>query len=247
MTLADNVSQEIDLLHVNQYDILLCFAADGLSLLVYDQAKALLSSRNFPYDGFFSASSQEIIQLLAGVTEIRLNFKSLRLVCESERYTFVPVPFFKVEEAKLFLNFQQLLSDKEDVLYNRLINREMVTVFALPKGLHGALSHLFPNCEVEHHQSYFLTDKVKFTPESAVHVWVRDKVMDVVVLNNATVQLANSFSYTTPEDFTYYVLTIYENLSLNMEKDCLHLYNLKKRETISRVIEKYVKYVDCLS
>ena len=247
MNSSDNSAQSIDLMYVNQYDILLCFAADGLTIYISDQSKALLSTRNFFYDGFYTANAQDIIQLLMGVPEIKLNFNTVRIVCESEKYTFVPISFFKAEEAEHFLNFQQLLSEKEVAMHNILVNRAMVNVFSLARGLQTALVQLFPNCSVEHQQSYFLTDKVAFTPENSMQVWVRDKVMDVVVLINGSLHLINSYSYLSPEDFVYYTLLIYEQLSLNMEKDCLHLYNVKKREGISRLLQNYVKNVSCVS
>lgn len=247
MIISDDSAQNLDLQNVNQYDILLCFAADGLTIFITDQSKTLLSTRSFPFDGFYTANAQEIIQLLMGVSEMKLNFNNVRVVCESERYTFVPVPFFKAEEAELFLSYQQLITEKEVALYNVLANLATVNVFSLAKGLQAALTQLFPQCTVEHQQSYFLTEKVTFTPENSMQVWVRDKVMDVVVLMNGNLQLINSYSYSSAEDFVYYILLIYEQLSLNMETDRLQLYNMKKREKMGQLIENYVKNVSCVS
>lgn len=244
MTYSEDPTSALHIAQINQYDLLLIFNTEGVKMLIYNKLKILYSKRDFTFEGFYTASAEEIIQLLEGINELRLNFHSIRLICESERYTFVPLPFFKVADTKVFLEFQQLLTEKEVPLYNKIANREMVNIFSLAGGLHRAFVHLFPNIEIEHHQSYFITDiMTKVSEVDAVHLSVRKKSMDVIVLKNDGFQFLNSIEYHTPEDLTYFILNIYDQLNLNIDKDHLQLYNTQINDPIHKSLERYIKTI----
>ena len=95
--------------------------------------------------------------------------------------------------------------------------------------------------------SYFLTDKIKLRSETSVQIWVRPKVMDVVVIGGGNLQLINSFTYNTPEDFTYYTLNIFEQLSLDIESCKVKLYNTDGNYELQKLVQKYVRQLTVVS
>lgn len=232
-----------DTMHSNEYSLSIRLSSDGFSLCVYDESNSLLSTKKVSIS-LFSMSEEEINQLLILEKETQLNFKDIRLICESDNYTFVPAQIFKPEEARDFLLFQHELNKKDQILVNMLPVWDIVNVFCIPNALYNALTHLFPNSPIEHHVSWFLTDKVQFGSESNLQIWVRPKMMDVVVLTNGNLILINSFAYNTPEDFTYFTLNIFEQLSLETEKHIVKLFHLEKKRELLESLEKYIKHCE---
>jgi hypothetical protein len=146
-----------------------------------------------------------------------------------------------------FLHLENLIDKKDCIISNKITAWDTVNIFSLPINLKDALSQLFENITIEHHLSYFLTDKVKQRNETALYVWVRSKIMDVVVIINGNLHLINSYSYNTPEDFTYYTLNIFDQLSLDTDFCKVKLFNTEGSNELKKMIEKYVKLVEVIS
>jgi len=227
-------------MHINQYSLSIRFSSDGFSLSIFDEFNSFLSTKKISVL-LFSLSEEEIIQLILQEPETQVSYRKIRLICESDVYTFVPVLVFKQEEARDLLCFQHKLDKKEVVLYNKLPKWEVVNIFSIPMVLYAALLRLYPDTPLEHQVSHFLTDYVNVRSESTVHLWVEPKRMDVVVIKNGNVALINSYTYQTPEDFTFYTLSLFEQLSLDSETCMIRLFNVDKKNQLQHYLQKYVK------
>ena len=141
--------------------------------------------------------------------------------------------------------FQDKLNKSDKISFNKLPNWDTVDVFTVPGVLNDAMAHLFPRLEIEHHLSWFLSGKIRSTGENSVQIWVRPKKMDVVVLNNGNIVLINSYDYSTPEDFTYFTLNIFQQLTLSKEEYPVKLYNSENCTELKQHLQKYLKSVSC--
>lgn len=222
----------------HQYSLSIRITSDGFSLSIADGTDSLISSKTIPTI-WNSLSVDEITQLVK--RETQLNYRNIRLIYESDFYTFVPAPIFRSNEAEQHLNFQEQKTLKNDiVLYNYLPVWDTVSIFAIPKTIQVALSQLFPNTIIEHHTSYFLSAKVKTQHENAIFIWTRQKKMDVITFKNGKLYLLNSYSYQTAEDFTYHTLNIIDKLSIDTDKCKVYLFNAEKKPELKNTLEKYL-------
>ena len=62
-----------------------------------------------------------------------------------------------------------------------------------------------------------------------------------MVFKEAKLQLINSFTYQTSEDFAYFVLNVYDKLELDMHKCPLILLNAREKPELREILEKYLK------
>lgn len=231
------MQQYIDSTISNQYSLSIRINSNGFSLTVTDESNTLLSSKKVPTI-LTTLPAEEINRLISG--EIQLNYKNIRLIYESDNYLFVPSAIFRSNEADCYLNFQQKPDKNEIILYNTMAAWDIVNVFSIPATIQTAVNQLFPNTVIEQHLSHFLIEKVRNNHESAIYIWVRSKIMDVIVLKNGKLQLLNSFTYQTPEDFTYHTLNIAEQLSLSIEKCKVFLYSNEKKPELAKLLENYI-------
>ena len=225
---------------INQYLLSIRLSSNGFNISVFNESGVLLTSKKIT-NSLFSLSSDEIIKLLT--SDVQLNYKSVRLICESDRYIFIPAPIFKTEEAADMLHFQFKPVKTDQIILNRIPKWETVNVFSIPKPVHIALSKLFPNAIIEHHLSYFLNEFVKPQNGDTVYIEIRNNLMDVVVVTTGGIQLINSFSFNTPEDFTYNTLNLFDTLTLDTENCRVILYNSDKKPELQKTLEKYLDVI----
>jgi len=221
----------------NSYTLSIRINSDGFSLLINNESGLVLSTQHVPIT-LSNLSVEEIVRIIN--VETPHYYKKVNIICESDSYIFIPTPFFKREEAMDLLYFQQKKEKNERIIYNNISDWDTVNVFAIPLELEHALSRLFPESIIEHQLSWLLKNKIKPLQTNSLSIWVRSKMLDVIVLKNKKLQLMNSFSYQTPEDFTYHVLDIIEKLSLDIEKCDVFLYNSEKKPELGIMLEKYV-------
>lgn len=231
---------------IDTYSLSIRFSSDGFSLLVDDVAGYRVSSKTVSAP-VFSLTNDRIVSLIQKEAAGLLNCERVRILCESDKYAFVPNALFELNNKQDYLLFEHSLDKKERVIVNQIDNWETVNVFAIPINLSDALTQLFANVTVEHYLSFFLTDKVIRNSDPTVNIWVRPKQMDAVVVVNANLQLINSFAYHTEEDFTYFTLNIFEQLNLDTERCGVRLYNVDTHSELCKMIKTYVKQVEVFS
>jgi len=221
----------------NSNNLTIRINSDGFSLLINDESGLLLSTQHVSR-ALSNLSVEEIVRIIT--IETTYYYKKVNIICESDSYIFIPTPFFKREEAMDLLYFQHKKEKNERIIYNFVPNWDTVNVFAVPSALEQALSRLFPESIIEHQLSWLLKNKIIPLQINSLSIWVRSKILDVIALKNGKLQLMNSFSYQTPEDFTYHVLDIIDKLSLDIEKCDVFLYNSEKKPELEKMLEKYV-------
>jgi len=220
-----------------QYRLIILISATGIALSVYDEANSLISTKKMEFASPVP-TSDEIIGLLSADSQI--NSSNVRVIVESDNYSFVPAAIFRPADASILLGFEHKPEKSEQLLYSSVIAWSCVNVFSIRSAIYTALIKLFPNTEVEHHLSYVLTDKVIPQNGNNLYIWVRNKKIDVVVLSNGELKLVNTYPYATPEDFTYHTLNVIEQLALNINTCKVTLLNAEKRMELKAVLEKYV-------
>jgi hypothetical protein len=221
----------------NSYTLSIRISSDGFSLSVNEKSGLQLSTKNVAAS-IFSLSAEDIIKILRNETE--LNYQQIRIICESDIYIFIPTALFKPEEATDFINFQRKIPKSERIIVNKIPSWDTVNVFTLPGNLVQAITHTFPDLTIQHQMSYLLEEDVKSQPENALHVYVRPNMLDIVALKAGKLQLLNSFNYHTTEDFTYHALNVVEQLSLDLDKCKVYLYNADKKPELAKVLGNYV-------
>lgn len=228
----------------NQYSLSIRFSSDGFSLSVHDELNNLLSTKKVA-TLLFSHTEEEIIRKLLYEPELQVSCKNIRLICELDTYAFVPITLFDEQYSDSFLFYHDKKEKNEKVIFNRLSEWDMVNVFSIPPALYGALNHLYPDLIVEHHLSNFFSSKVNVNLSQTVQIWVRPTKMDVMVFTNGRPVLMNTFPYKSTEDFIYYTLHVFEQLSLNVETYEVKLYNTNKSTDLQLNLQRFIKSVKC--
>ncbi len=155
---------------------------------------------------------------------MRQDFKSREMIWVSPKYTLVPEALFETNSAKDLLALVHSLNEN-DLIQDDVLNIQGIrVVYAIPDNWKPLLQELGVET-VEHHYLYHLLQKV--TSENGrpdgVFCHVQDFRMDLIVLKDQRLMLANSFKFQTPDDFIYFILLAYDRYHFNRDEVILHL------------------------
>lgn len=178
---------------------------------------------------------------------LKKNYKSIRVSFVTGAFTLVPQPFFSKDLKEKFLGFNTSLKHNDIVYHDVLKNTEACTVYAIPYRIENRLKGLLKNPLFMHHGSVLmeaLMINYKNSTDRLVFLNIRDGEFDMMVVNGRRLEFFNIFSFSTPEDFIYYTLFVYEQLKLNPEKQEVILSGeVEKKSAIYSLLYKYIRNV----
>lgn len=227
------------LLHNIHYSLSIRFHSDGFSFYVHDDCDALVATKNISTP-LLGTNEDAILKLVSNEIESKLEYKDICIVCETDIYTLIPNQFFSIETASDFLEFEHEKSKNQKVITQALTQWQCTFISSVPLHLYKATLTLFPTAHFQDHVSYFILRKIEPNKNDSLHVLARENRLDLVLIKNVKIEFINSFTFSTPEDFTYYVLNIFEKFELNTETLPTFIYKLGKRTHTKNLLSLYI-------
>ncbi|MGY0408125.1 MAG: DUF3822 family protein [Polaribacter sp.] len=179
-------------------------------------------------------------------THLQEDFSSMLVIHQNNLNTLVPNVFFDEQKLKSYLNFNIKTLATDFITFDGLEPIEAKNVYVPFVNINNYLFQNFGEFTYQHHISIFikkLLQQVK-TDAKTMYVNVSKTTMDVVVLENKKLLLANTFSYTSKEDFLYYILFIAEQLQLNTAAFLLYLSGeITLDSATHKILYQYIKNV----
>ncbi|TAH26309.1 MAG: DUF3822 family protein [Cytophagales bacterium] len=153
-------------------------------------------------------------------------WKNVKLALKTPNFSVVPNELFDQEFAKDYLSLNcSILSDSSDeVLYYKQHSVDAVNIFSVNKKIISFFeaAYLGKKLKVVHHTSSLIEGiMVQHTSKNLkeMYVFVEKDQLTVVLKTNRNLEFCNTFYFTTPEDFVYYVMFVAEQMKFNPEKD----------------------------
>ncbi len=152
----------------------------------------------------------------------------------SPLYTVVPSPLFDANKASEYLKFNTKILSNDFVSYDELEDFNHTVVYLPFVNANNLLFDRFGSFSYFHSISlllkHFLTAE-KFSNKTKVYLYVHNGFFDCIVIKRGALQLCNSYSFKTPEDFIYFVLFCFEQLKLNPDDVDTRLCGAIKEES----------------
>ena len=174
-------------------------------------------------------------------------FAKSRVAFYHEHSTLVPAELFDVAKAPAYAALNLEESDDTVTAYDMLTEPHVAVVYALPAGVKNLLEQKFKNIESLHASTPLLRQLLNRSAqiaEPALFVYVQPRVLLVLHAKKGKPVFFNAFSYTTPEDFVYYILYVCQHLHLDPESVQLHLLGeIVKDSVLYEFTYKYVRHI----
>jgi len=213
---------------------------DGLTEL--DTVMYLKAYTIAPQENFFSYKL--LISDIFEEEELFANvFASVRISMNTAKYTLVPKILFKPGNLKDYFVFNHASDDDCQLFYDEINNNDFVVIYAVDHYLLSAIDVAFDNYTLKHSTSYLLPDVLgqQQSMHNVIYLHVQKEFVDAVCIKKGKLHLLNTYKYSAPNDFLYYVINMCKKTNVNYKKDkCVVFGNITSTDYHYQLLNKYV-------
>ena len=174
-------------------------------------------------------------------------FDEIVLVHANDIATVVPSSLFDEQKAAEYLKFNSKILATDFITHDQLNTQELSIVYTPYVNINNFFFETFGSFSYFHATTKLLdgiinTSNVKL--ENSIHLHVFQDHFTCIIIKNSQLQLCNSYTYKTPEDFSYYILFCYEQLGLQPEKDPIILSGaIRENDDLYSQLFTYVRHI----
>lgn len=222
---------------------------NGLSFCIFDTLQNLIlksGQRDFKVQSTPYLILKELKSLFKEHHISSQQFSEVSVVHRNNLYSLVPNALFDEKELPNYLKFNTKLLANDHIVFDEIKNFDIVNVYVPFTNVNNHIFSLFGEFEFKHSGTVLLQTLLSHSPSTndVFYVYVSQKDMEIVVLDQRKPLLYNHFSFKTKEDFLYYLLFVYEQLDLDKESVELKLFGaIKENDELYTIAHQYIKYV----
>lgn len=224
---------------------------NGLSFLVKNEDQEILFFKEHKL--IHSTTPEELlmeIETIISENEIlNSHFSEVAVVYSSPIYSLVPFLLFDESKASEYLKFNSKILANDYIAHDVLDNLGIVVVYVPFMNINNFFFEKYGSFNYYHSISILLKtilEKEKYSlPRMYLHF--HQSSFDCLILKDGDLQLCNTYSYNTPEDFIYYTLFSIEQLQLNPETLPVFLCgDIEKNDPNFNIAYTYIRNLEFL-
>lgn len=147
-------------------------------------------------------------------------FSEVTVIHRNNLFSLVPKAFFEKDELSNYIKFNAKILANDLLEYDEISRHDLVNVYVPFMNINNYVYDLFGSFEFMHSGTVLiqaLLNSHGAIQEPVCYVHAGEFQLDIVVLSQKQLVFYNSFSFSTKEDFVYYLLFTLEQLKLNPE------------------------------
>lgn len=225
---------------------------DGLSFFIQElNGKEVVYYHNHSFDKKVDAQglTQELQAFYGQNSRLREDFKKVEVVYVNALFTFVPKAVFQEDHLSDYLKFNTKILATDYIAYDTLDEQETVCVYVPYTNCNNLFFDYYGSFDYHHSMSILAKNAFKTVTlgdsDSHVLINVHRSSFEIIARTNKQLLLANSFDFTTKEDFIYYLLFTLEQLDLDTETIPVDLVgNITKESPLFEIAYTYIRNVE---
>ncbi len=225
---------------------------DGLSFFIQElDSKEVVYYHNHSFDKKIDPQglTQELQAFYSQNPRLREDFKKVEVVYVNTLFTFVPRAVFQEDHLSDYLKFNTKILATDYIAYDSLDEQDTVCVYVPYTNCNNLFFDYYGSFDYHHSMSILVKNALNtFTirdNDSYVLVNTHISSFEIIIHTNKRLLLANSFDFTTKEDFIYYLLFTLEQLDLDTETIPVHLVgNITKESPLFKIAYTYIRNVE---
>lgn len=222
----------------------------GLSFLV-----TKITSRNvvFIYEKRFESSNtpeellDHIKQILSEHAELQLDFNDVTVIYATNLYSVVPTPLFDETKASDYLKFNSKILANDFIAYDVIEPNNITIVYVPFVNINNFFFDKYGSFQYFHSGTILLRSILNHEKNSInkkVYLHVLNDTFDIIIADNNSLELCNTHSFRTPEDFIYYILFTLEQLNLNPESiEIVLCGDINEEDDTYEILYHYIRHV----
>jgi hypothetical protein len=176
-------------------------------------------------------------------------FKIVKIAFDGKKSTLIPAALFDPEDKEHYFRFNFTQEKDELIRCDHLIPLDAWSVFTLPQNIQSATQDVFPKSKVIHASSLLIEsvwiNYKNRTSSPHIFLHVREHLFDLMIFDGRQMNYFNTFPYQNPEEVTYYLIFVLEQLNFNPETiPLLLLGNVETGDGLYELLRQYVRNVE---
>lgn len=234
----------------SKYKLSVQVSLNGLSFLVIDdEASTVYFTKTVHFKD--TCTPDEVLIDIENIfnlnNELNIPVKEVTVIHQNALYALVPKPVFQEDTPEVYLKLNSRVYPTDFVAFDTLDTFDIVNVYVPLVNVNNYFFDHYDSFTFLHSSTTFIEStlsKERIGGPLKMHVQLHKNQIDILVTNGKKVQFCNSFNYTTPEDFIYYILFTAEQLQLNPETLLLQLSGaITENDAYFDIAYTYIRHV----
>ncbi len=177
-----------------------------------------------------------------------LNYKyeHIKIILYDNPFIVIPEEVTADEYPDYFQMYHQI--NPETVSEDLTLKNKIKIVSAISSKASKQFTELFDNYTIKNYQSDFINYLLNIQGKSksiVAYINILEEKADFIVINGNELLFINRFEYTSDEDILYYVLSVFEQLELNVETNFVYfLGQIELNDSLHELLKKYIRNID---
>jgi hypothetical protein len=179
--------------------------------------------------------------------ELNDTFNEIAIIYATSLYSLVPSNLFDTSKTSEYLKFNSKILATDFIAFDTLESHNITTVYIPFININNYLFDRFGDFSYHHASTLLiehLLNKEKSYALPKVYINITNHIFDFITVKNGKLIICNSYEFTTPEDFIYYILFCLEQLKIN--PDTVDLYisgSIKKEDDNYKILYNYIRNI----
>ena len=176
-------------------------------------------------------------------------FSEVTLVFSTPLFSVVPLSLFDETKASEYLKFNSKILANDYMAHDKIEAQDLAVVYVPYMNINNFFFEKYGSFSYYHSITILLKAILEDQPYALPRMYLhfQKKSFDCVILKNGKLQLCNTYSYKTPEDFIYYTLFCIEQLGLSPETLPVKLCGeIEKEDETFKMAFTYIRNLEFL-
>ncbi len=177
--------------------------------------------------------------------ELRATYQHIFICYDYPQSVMVPLNQYNEEDTKLMLQTMFGISGRDAIVNEPVSGWQMYNVYAVPKNVFDWVYQQFPTSNYWHAYTIGIKNAVVTDFEGSLSADFRADDFSLVVTRGNKLLLTQTFPYSTPADFIYYLLDTCRQFSFSQETARIYLSGLIDKESaLYHELHQYFLHID---
>lgn len=179
-------------------------------------------------------------------------FRDTQISIESPNFNLLPSSFVSKENLEDQINFSQSISYQFVVVKNKILNTSQELLIAIHKGLRSVINEYLSTAKINHSISILhdsiISKSIINTDDDQIFAYISERNLYLMAYIKKELVFANSYHFTSKEDFIYFILLVYQTVNLTPEKNQLNLLGeISPSSALYNICYQYIRNISLLN
>jgi hypothetical protein len=222
MPFLELLDETLDINSTENYELSVQVSSNDVSFCILDTLRnKFVLLRSYEPEEISRFDNSKLADILNKDDFLIRKYKKISIIAPSPKSTLVPGSLFDDSKKHEYFTYNQILSEGEIILTNKLRDPDVYVVFSLPDRVVQTLDSAFPGNEIMHPLKP-LFQYINFNRRSIgnnnVNVHLEGDYLNMVVFDQNSLKFCNTFHYSTISDIQYYILYVLKRMNIRQDE-----------------------------